>query len=321
MSIKNKCWYDEMWNPITGTPRTEIRAPIRSHCLRFSGDVRINKSLNAVYEETYPGMYELSEPVKSQNSDKHFLIAPLGTEPTLHLYRMNTPKEKYITGRNLYVNAYADTFDMPDSWIDDILFVVRDNPQHNFILISDDRHMKDYFEIRPSLMPDNLWIGFQLTERTARDLSRLQMRTEKSHFFIEIDEVNSETLAMLEAFVNAPDSMANQTEWLLVGINTGTTSKNMLMKLSDIADRLSVPIFFDTEGADLPHVLPKAFNRHQLSDKKKALTWAKCGQCGTEMPKGMMYRIGWTKGKSSSTILGFLCEDCFEKYQKSFPSF
>ena len=65
----NHGWYDEMWNPMTGADRSEIRSAIRNHCNRFSGDVRLNLSFANSYEEVEPGYYVLNKPVKSQNSD------------------------------------------------------------------------------------------------------------------------------------------------------------------------------------------------------------------------------------------------------------
>jgi len=320
--MMNKGWYDEMWNPITGSPRPNVSHRIKNHCQRFSGDIRMNLGLINMYSEIRPGYYELNYPVISQGSDKHFLIAPFGTAPTFHKYRLDTPETKYRTGRNLYVNAYADTFDMPREWLDEVFFRIRNNSRHNFILISDNwRMMEEYIEFRPYMMCDNLWLGFQVTERSGKVLSRIQINTEKSHFFIDIDEVTTETVALLEIFVNTSGTAARKMEWILVGVNENT-SKQLLVRISDIAERLRIPVFFDTEGADLPRVLPETFQRHTLSNKKKALTWAKCGRCGKELPKNMMYRIGWTKGRGcSSTILGFLCEDCFAEYQKHFPFF
>ena len=323
MKLKNKGgWYDDLWNPITGTPRTEIREKIINHCRRFSGDVRMNYGLINMYDELKTGYYELNYPVMSQGSDKHFLIAPFGTAPTLHKYRLNTPESKFITGRNIFVNCFADTFDMPFSWIDEVLFVIRKNTQHNYILISDNRRIEDYIESRSDdMLSDNIWIGYQVTERTAANLSRIEIKEGKSHFFLDIDEATAETVSMLELFVNTPNSTVKQIEWILVTVDKNT-SKKMLTRIAEIADRLSVPVFFDTEGADLPRVLPEAFNRHKISDKKKALLWAKCARCGVEQPKGMMYRIGWTKGRGcSSTTLGFICEECFEEYKNKFPSF
>ena len=320
--MKNKGWYDEMWNPITGSPRPNVSHRIKNHCQRFSGDIRMNLGLINMYSEIRPGYYDLNYPVISQGSDKHFLIAPFGTAPTFHKYRLDTPETKYRTGRNLYVNAYADTFDMPREWLDEVFLRIRNNSRHNFILISDNwRMMEEYIEFRSYMMCDNLWLGFQVTERAGKVLSRIQINTENSHFFIAVDEITTETVMMLETFVKAPGSMARNMEWILVSEAIGS-NKHLLTRIAEIADSLSIPVYFETEGADLPRVLPKAFMRHKLSDKKKASTWANCARCGAELPKAAMYRIGWTKGRGcSSTILGFLCEDCFEKYQANFPSF
>lgn len=320
--MKNKGWYDEMWNPITGSPRPNVSHRIKNHCQRFSGDIRMNLGLINMYSEIRPGYYELNYPVISQGSDKHFLIAPFGTAPTFHKYRLDTPETKYRTGRNLYVNAYADTFDMPESWINRIMLIINRKQHHNFILISDAFNaMQEYLELFSPILCDNLWLGYQITERTAAELNKIEIKEHDCHFFLDIDEATNETVSMLEAYVNAPGSAAYRMEWILVSAEKNTNVK-YLQKIAEIADRLSIPVFFDTEGADLPRVLPKAFQRHKLSDKKKALTWAKCARCGAEQPKAAMYRIGWTKGRGcSSTILGFLCEECFETYQTNFPSF
>lgn len=114
--MNKRGWYDEMWNPITGTPiisSDKIKSRIKSHCCRFSGDVRYNLSHEDKYKLFSEGYYELDEPFKSYSTDKNFIMAPFGTNPTLHKYRFKTPSERYLTGRILFVNPFADTFLMP----------------------------------------------------------------------------------------------------------------------------------------------------------------------------------------------------------------
>lgn len=320
--MKNKGWYDEMWNPITGSPRTEVSPQISNHCQRFSGDIRMNRGLINVYSEVKPGYYELNYPVSSQGTEKHFIIAPFGIAPTFHHYRMDTPVSKYITGRNLYVNAYADTFDMPESWINKVMVAINRNLQHNFIIISDAFYaMQKHLESFSPILCDNLWLGYRITERTAEQMDRIEIRDWDCHFFLDIDDVTNNTVSMLDTYVSVPGSDANRIEWILVNVEKNTSEKN-LTRIAEIAETLGIPVFFDTEGADLPRVLPKAFMRHTLSDKKKAMLWANCARCRAELPKNMMYRIGWTKGRGCGmTKLGFLCEECFAEYQKHFPFF
>ena len=321
--MKNKGgWFDEMWNPITGTPLSEIKPQIRNHCERFSGDIRVNQGLIDSYKEIKPGFYELNKPIISQGSDKHFLITPFGTSPTFHKYRLDTPKTKYRTGRNLYVNAFADTFEMPETWIQKVITTTIKNEHHNFILISNEFNaMQKFLESFSEILCNNLWLGFKVTEKTAAQMDRIGIWDYDCHFFVNIDTVKTETVSMLETFLNKPGASAKNIEWILVNESKGS-SKPLISKFIEIAECLSIPVFFDTEDADLPHVLPDAFMRHTLSDKKKALTQAKCAICEAEHPKKEMYRIGWTKGRNCSiSILGFLCEDCFEKYKTRFPLF
>lgn len=320
--IRNKNhWFNEMWNPITGTTVLDPNQRIKNHCNRFSGDIRLNLSCTNFYEERNDGYYELEKPFSSYSSNKNFIICPFGTAPTLHIYRYDTPEKKYKTGRNLYVNAFADTFLMPSMWLNDIFRIAQKNKQHNFIFISDYFVAMNYYIYKHlPLIDTNMWFGFRITEWNGDSLNKIEFIPEKGHYFIDIDDVTVETVTMLEDYVQAQGSMAHLMEWMLVGVNK-KTDKNLLTKISDIAEKLMIPIFFDTETADLPHILPKELGVHTVSEKKKSLTWAKCAKCEAEQPKSSMFRIGVTKGRNcSSTVLGFMCDDCYEEFKKQFNS-
>lgn len=218
--MKVRCkggWYNEVWNPITGTPNAVIKPHIMNHCRRFSGDVRVNMGRKELYDEVEPGYFELKKPVKSPSSDRHFLISPFGTVPTLHRYRLTMPENKYITGRNLFVNGFADTFEMPNHWINEVMLIIERNPHHNFILISDSfRAMLEYVESFNSILGDNLWLGFQVTKTTATRLCQINLSEHQCHFFLAVDEVTVETISILEKFINKSNVAADQIDWILV---------------------------------------------------------------------------------------------------------
>lgn len=316
---RNTSWFDEMWNPITGTTVSDPDQRIKNHCNRFSGDIRLNKSRTDIYSDPKPGYYELKKPIQSYNSDKNYIICPFGTAPTLHIYRFDTPEKKYKSGRNLYVNAFADTFLMPSTWLDDIFRIAQKNKQHNFIFITDYFvAMNWYIRCHLSLIYTNMWFGFRITEWNDDSLNKIEFITEKGHYFIDIDEVTVKTVTMLEEYVHSEGSMAQSMEWMLVNVGK-ETDKNLLTRISDIAEELMIPIFFDTKASDWPHSLPNEFKKHTISEKKKSLTWAKCAKCEAEYPKSSMFRVGVTKGRNcSSTILGFMCDDCYEEFKEQF---
>lgn len=243
--MNKRGWYDEMWNPITGTPiisSDKIKSRIKSHCCRFSGDVRYNLSHEDKYKLFSEGYYELDEPFKSYSTDKNFIMAPFGTNPTLHKYRFKTPSERYLTGRILFVNPFADTFLMPHEWLKQVFTICSENPNHTFVFTTD----------------------------TPEEFCK---------FICE----------------------------------------NMI--LIAIAAQFKLPIYFNTKREDLPHDLPKELTRHNVSEGRKNLRWGKCGRCRKEKPKNEMFRIGVTKGRNcSSTILGFLCDECYDKFKKQFEN-
>lgn len=320
--IRNKNhWFNEMWNPITGTPVIDPSKRIKNHCNRFSGDIRFNLSCTNFYNEHADGYYELVKPFKSYSSNNNFIICPFGTAPTLHIYRFDTPEKKYKSGRNLFVNAFADTFLMPSMWLNEIFKIAQKNKQHNFIFFSDFfADMNLYIYRHQTLVDTNMWFGFRITERNADLLNKIEINSEKGHYFIDIDEVTVKTVTMLEEYVHSKGSMARSMEWMLVSVSE-ETDKNLLTRISDIAEKLMIPIFFDTDAADLPHSLPKVLEKHTISKKKKSLTWAKCAKCGAEYPKSSMFRVGVTKGRNcSSNILGFMCDDCYEEFKEQFTS-
>lgn len=320
--MERKGWYDEQWNPITGTPplMLTIDKRIKTYCSRFSGDIRYNLSRTEQYSEPFPGFYELDAPVPSYNSDKNFICAPYGTYPTLHKYRFDTPSKKYKTGRTLYVNPYADTFLLLDEWIDEVFRIAHDNPQHRFVFISKDlSKMKEAIKARPELVGDNMWFGFRFDENNINMLNCLDALPDKGHYFTNFDELTEKMLRDFDYYVFKNTKYFSQIEWILVsGIKNMTVTKLKWFNY-DIKKYLGIQTYFDADARDLPHQLPKEFEEHKVPDKKKALFWAKCNGCGEELPKKEMFKIASCKNlREGYAVIGFLCEECYEKFKEKF---
>lgn len=307
-------WYDELWNPITGTPKSDVRTGIKNHCCRFSGDVRYNLSMIDKYTEYSQGYYILEKPFKSYSSDKNFIVAPFGTSPTLHKYRYNTPSKKYLTGRTLFVNPFADTFLMPTEWIEDVFTICNENPQHNFVFLVDSLSDFSAFICKhKNLITNNMWFGYCFNKDTENEVKNNFLQIESGHLFLNTYNVTDSLLDFLKKY----PEYVKRLDWILV--NNPTKKSNSVKRIIRIADDMRLPVYFDNNGSDLPHTLPKELSTHTVSVAKKSLQWAECAKCGAENPKNKMFRIGVTQGRNcTSTILGFLCEECYDEFKKQF---
>lgn len=322
--MNKRGWYDEMWNPITGTPiisSDKIKSRIKSHCCRFSGDVRYNLSHEDKYKLFSEGYYELDEPFKSYSTDKNFIMAPFGTNPTLHKYRFNTPSERYLTGRILFVNPFADTFLMPHEWLKQVFTICSENPNHTFVFTTDtpEEFCKFICE-NMILISENIWFGYEFNAETMNVIKMNYLKLNSGHLFLKLNKWTAKTVTLLEKFLNEYPEFAPKPEWILVD-DKQVKKSNLSMKLIVIAAQFKLPIYFNTKREDLPHDLPKELTRHNVSEGRKNLRWGKCGRCRKEKPKNEMFRIGVTKGRNcSSTILGFLCDECYDKFKKQFEN-
>ena len=96
-------WWDESWNPVTGcTPVSEGC----EHCYA-----------KRIYERFY----------QSTKFEK----------VVLHPDRLEKPS-RMKAGKVIFVDSMSDLFheDVPFSFIDQVLKVMRDNPQHNFVVLT-----------------------------------------------------------------------------------------------------------------------------------------------------------------------------------------
>ena len=83
-------WCDHTWNPITGCRHGCEYCYARSHVIRFTGDVRLNRMAKDDYDmvpaaDGGEDLYILDTPMLDETGNP--LIYPFGFEPTYHRYR------------------------------------------------------------------------------------------------------------------------------------------------------------------------------------------------------------------------------------------
>src|SRR6185369_5845264 len=101
-------WTDETWNPVTGC--TKI-SPGCKHC----------------YAET---MAKRLQAMGARGYEQGFVV-------TLHPERLQQPRSRR-TATTYFVNSMSDLFhkEVPDSFIDQVLQVCSDTPQHTYQLLT-----------------------------------------------------------------------------------------------------------------------------------------------------------------------------------------
>lgn len=330
MNKKNNNWYDAQWNVITGASSLFPFKNGRELCNRFSGDVRYNMGQKQCYtiDDMSHNCYVLKAPFPS-SVENHYISTPFGEKLTFHEYRLSTITDKYKTGRNLLVNGLGETFDdkIPIHWIEKMFNAILENPQHNYIIITTDIiKAKNYAKFYIKEKSDNLWLGFRHNAVSLKDQTQSKQTLEifekginNCKLFLYLNDVKAQEIEWLTMLSERYGISA--VKWILVESVNFKYDKNNIEKLKQIAAENKIPIWFSEKEIGVQQK-PKEFDlssARNISPKRKALYWAKCASCEEEHSKKLMYKISWTKGRqTSSKTLGFICEECFERFEKSF---
>lgn len=319
-------WCDHTWNPITGCNHGCTYCYARTMTARFSGDVRMNKMCNADYsEEEAPDgtkLYVLEKPM--MNETGHTLVYPFGFEPTLHKYRFDT-LDKLKMGNNVFVGAMADIFGnwVPDSWIDEIMRVCEEHPIHNFLFLTKnpDRYVSLILKDKlPEL--SNMWYGVTVTNSaqamTAEET--MQDMPNKAHAFLSIEPILEDVIDALEI------TIANFTDWVIIGAETGRKKDKVIPKLEWInhivscADTLGVPVFMKDSlipvvgEENMRREFPKELMKKTISEKMQNKLYDACSKCGKVLRKNQMIALlARSKRGTPAKQYAYLCRSCFEE--------
>lgn len=307
MAIKDGNWYDEMWNPMTGSNSTWPFRYSKEYCNRFKGDIRFNLSSDLI-KRVDDEHFILKKPYPV-SVKKHYIDCPAGTYPTFHEYRLNQIAEKYITGRNLLVCAMGELFaeDTPADWIYQILSIASKNPQHNYIFVSSNESYFNLLSAFDNFINDSMWFGIKPKE----NLNCIEIA--KGNQFLFLENINKSSVIVLDSINNL-----NCVSWILAIPGKETTDYE-IYKLINFSKEKQIPIYIDGDWGEISHDLPENFKRHTVSPKRKNLTWAKCGGCKDEFEKKQMHTIGsYVKRGEGYKVIGYLCNECYKKFRKQF---
>ena len=140
-------WTDRTWNPLTGC---SVVSPGCTNCYAM----RLAKRLEAMGMEKYQGL------TRTVNGNPVW-TGEVRTWPAV----LNEPR-RWKKPRRVFINSMSDLFHeaVPLSFIEQVLQVVADTPQHQYQLLT--KRSERMADVGADLVwPDNLWLGVSVENR------------------------------------------------------------------------------------------------------------------------------------------------------------
>lgn len=323
-------WCDHTWNPITGCLNECQYCYARKMSMRFSGDIKKNKAAFNDYQlqQTQDGenLYILDQAMLSETGNT--LVYPFGFEPTLHRYRFNSLEELKM-GNNIFVGAMADIFGewIPDEWIVEVFGTCQKYSIHNYLFLTKnpDRYVNLYLK---ELLPEykNMWYGMTVTnsQQAYTAEAAIQDMSHEVHAFLSIEPILEDIASDLEI------TMANFTDWVIIGAETGNGKGKIVPKKEWIdsivkqCENAKIPVFMKDSlipiigEANMRRDFPKQLQHSEISPKMKKKLFDTCAECKTHLKKSdMITLLARSKRGEQPKQFGFMCKDCFKQFCKN----
>mgnify|MGYP003646516441 CR=1 FL=1 len=209
-------WTEQTWNPVTGCTK------VSPGCKNCYAEV-MSKRLKAMGVKGYERGFSTISLMRDR------LNQPLNRKkPTVY-----------------FVNSMSDLFheDVPFSYIDEVISVIRETPQHAYqILTKRAERMREYFESR--VAPDNAWLGVSVEDKKygkqrIAQLQRIKVKTR----FLSIEPLLEDVGRM----------SLRDIHWVIVGGESGAKARPMeeswVLKIKSQCERSGVDFFFKQWGA------------------------------------------------------------------------
>ncbi len=142
--------------------------------------------------------------------------------PKFHPDRIEAPKhtkQDYL----IFLGSNGDTWGdwVPKDWIEQVLQIIKETPQHTYLTLT--KNPKRYHEFE---LPSNLWVGVTLDAGVQS--MRAPALTSREHWFATLHHVNSQKFVSVEplaprerAFYHGIPALG--ARWIIVGIQTPVT--------------------------------------------------------------------------------------------------
>lgn len=230
-------WCDYTWNPVTGC----------LHKCEYCYARRIAKRFGKIDDSGIIMKYskggELSEPLYYQDRNGEMRINPYPYKffPTFHKYRLNEPQQVKKPSK-IFVSSMGDLFGewVPDEWIEQVMNVVKQCPQHTFIFLTKNPYRYyNWFGYDIENIPQNCWIG-----ASADNANDTHVRSEELAFmkatvrFISFEPLFDDVVEYVDW---------DALDWVIVGAQTGPgrkeTRKEWVENILSYAEAYNIPVF------------------------------------------------------------------------------
>lgn len=230
-------WVDMTWNPITGCRYGCRYCYARKIAERFAP--RMSNGEIAVSAQC--------ELVRGKS-----VAFPYGFTPTLYEKRLDEPA-KIKKSQNIFVCSMADLFGdwIPDEWIDRVLSVCEQNPQHNYLFLTKNptRYPEGY---QSDPQPKNLWFGSTITTHDDDYTANKSVTHPCANYFVSIEPIHG------DIFKNRIDELFfRRLNWVIVGAETGNDphkivpKKEWIDKIVRNCREANIPLFMKESLKDL----------------------------------------------------------------------
>ena len=237
-------WCDSTWNPVTGCLHGCEYCYARGIANRFSGggEKWTDDNLFVLDEKFYAEESEKAEPY------------PYGFMPTFHRYKLDEYANK--KGRNIFVCYMADLFGtwVPEEWIMTVFESCKKAPQHNYLFLTKnpDRYISLLLDENLPELP-NMWYGATVTNSVQAETAEATMQDlpSESHAFLSIEPLMEDVSYALSI------TIANFTDWVIVGAETGRNKNKVVPKREWIESLVSecrkynIPIFMKSSLSEI----------------------------------------------------------------------
>ena len=212
-------WTEKTWNPVTGCTK------MSEACQNCYAEVMAKR---------LSGMPASKEKYKN------------GFRLTLHPEALEEPL-KWKKPQMVFVVSMGDLFhkDVPFHYIDSVLRVIEDCPQHTFQLLTKRaKRMFEYFYVhRKDVIPENVWLGVTCENMSHKDrIDYLRILGARVKFIScepLLGEMNDIDLDGIDWVITGGES----------GVNARRTPADWFRGLRDACNRQDVPFFFKQWGA------------------------------------------------------------------------
>lgn len=206
-------WTERTWNPVTGCTK------LSEGCVHCYAEV-MSRRLYAMGNAKYTN----------------------GFKSTIHYDALKEPLA-WKKPSTIFVCSMSDLFhkDVPFEFIDKVLKVIEDTPQHNYqILTKRAERMAEYFETRN--IPQNAWVGVTVECKQTKARIDCIRNLNASVKFLSCEP-------LLE---DLGDLCLQGINWIIVGGESGAQARPMkeewVLNIKRQADANSIPFFFKQWG-------------------------------------------------------------------------